>query len=201
MSKWFRNHRCPLENLNLKQKELLGQGIPLALPNNTRWKSNHLYVSALPRSKAALDAVAVVPEVKDALLKRYVGKCPGFPEKFGAFLEAILEVKSNLPRLSGIYTYFEWITDTSMDALKGVSDDMQLSVRSILATRWENIRTVLMLLVAVLDTCLSDEIFIGDDFDGILDIGCSVSIYRNNLFWTYIFDNFNDSLGQIASYV
>ncbi|KAK9350270.1 hypothetical protein V1523DRAFT_446203 [Lipomyces doorenjongii] len=55
MSKWFRNHLSPLENLKLKQKELLGQEISLALPNNTRWQSNHQCVSALLRSKSIGD--------------------------------------------------------------------------------------------------------------------------------------------------
>ncbi|KAK9242258.1 hypothetical protein V1506DRAFT_548109 [Lipomyces tetrasporus] len=73
MSKWFRNHHSPLENLKLKQEELLGQEISLTLPKNTRWQSNHQCVCALLRSKAALEAVAVVPEVKVELLKTYGG--------------------------------------------------------------------------------------------------------------------------------
>ncbi|ODQ69009.1 hypothetical protein LIPSTDRAFT_76499 [Lipomyces starkeyi NRRL Y-11557] len=76
-----------------------------------------------------------------------------------------------MPRLSRIYSYFEWITDTSMDALQGVSDDIQLSVRSILTTRWEKIRTVPMLLAAVLDTSLSDQKRVSPSPDQLEEIG------------------------------
>ncbi|ODQ68821.1 hypothetical protein LIPSTDRAFT_225900 [Lipomyces starkeyi NRRL Y-11557] len=104
MSKWFRNHHSPLENLKLKHS----------------W---------------------------ERIVKTYGGKCPGCPVRgrifnenwwsklemlrkvLEPFLQATLELESNLLRLSRISKYFEWITDTSMDALKGVSDDIQLSVR------------------------------------------------------------------------
>ncbi|ODQ70957.1 hypothetical protein LIPSTDRAFT_74476, partial [Lipomyces starkeyi NRRL Y-11557] len=77
----------------------------------------------------------------------------------------------NLPRLSRIYSYIEWITDTSIDALKGVSDDIQLSVRLILATKWEKIRTVPMLLAAVLYTSLSDQKRVSPSPDQLEEIG------------------------------
>ncbi|KAK9237468.1 hypothetical protein V1525DRAFT_162671 [Lipomyces kononenkoae] len=58
-----------------------------------------------------------------------------------------------------------------MDALKGVSDDIQLSVRSTLSAGWEKIRTFPMLLAAVLDTSLSDQKRVVPSPDQLEEIG------------------------------
>ncbi|KAK9373122.1 uncharacterized protein V1513DRAFT_426948 [Lipomyces chichibuensis] len=110
------------------------------------------YLAKCPKAPAELKTAMEyrIAEISTAKLKRKlaaISNAGDVPSSVVVELDASeqassasvrsLSTESNLPRLYRIYSYFEWITDTSMDALKGVSENSQLSVRSILATRWE----------------------------------------------------------------
>ena len=168
VSKWYRNHQVPYEYAELKRRQLdmYKRTIALSLPVPTRWQSNATCLQALLDSREALEATTVLPSVTEMLRKNAAGtdvrrlvldtdwwsEVSTLQRIVKLFCARIIELESNMPRLSKLYVAYSSLLQTVQSNVE--TAELKLKVLQIINKRWRKMNCVEMMLAAHLDLSL-----------------------------------------------
>ena len=163
ISKYVRKHTIIYASLRRNQQHILKKTISLQLPVATRWTSHMNCLRSVNKSKAALQACVVEPQIADTMRQDHQAELrttiladqtwtqlEDVITLLQPFLAVILDLEKDVPRLSWVYRHYSQLRLHAQSTfVSGLPIGKQ--VKKFVVGRWNWLRRPVMSVAYVLD--------------------------------------------------